>query len=78
MQSIIVYRNPLEAAMWEGIMSGSFFPVILGVVVFFCAFLAMNQLLNKGRTYGKFVGRNANIALAVGAVAGFATIYFMI
>ena len=31
-QSIIVYRNPLEAAMWEGIMSGGF-PVILFMIL---------------------------------------------
>lgn len=27
MQEIIVYRNPLEAALWSAIMDGSFFPM---------------------------------------------------
>lgn len=47
MQEIIVYRNPLEAAMWHGIMDGSFFPVIVGVLVFFAVFLGLNALLEK-------------------------------
>ena len=42
MQSIIVYRNPIEAAFWEGVTNGSFFPVICGVVVFFAVFLTIH------------------------------------
>lgn len=78
MQEVIIYRNPMEAAMWNAIMDGSFFPVIVGVVVFFCVFLATNRVLNKGRTTGKNVERNANIALAVGAASAITSIYFML
>jgi len=77
MQEIIIYRNPVEAVMWNAIMDGSFFPVIAGVVVFFCVFLAANQLLNKGRSYGKNVPRNTNIALVIGVVAGIAAVLFL-
>lgn len=31
-QSIIVYRNPMEAAMWESIMNSDF-PIILFIVL---------------------------------------------
>ena len=55
MQEIIVYRNPLEAALWSAIMDGSFFPAIVGVVAFFCVFLAVNQVLNKGRQQSKYL-----------------------
>lgn len=78
MQSVIVYRNPLEAMMWEGLMNGSFFPVIVGVVVFFCVFLLFNKILNKGRTIGKTVARNTNISLLVGAAAGIASIIYFV
>lgn len=77
MQEIIVYRNPMQAALWHTIMSGDFFPVIVGVVVFFLVFLGANRILNKGRVVGKTVSRNANIALGLGTLLGFATIYFM-
>lgn len=78
MQSVIVYRNPLEAMMWEGLMNGSFFPIIVGVVVFFCVFLLLNKILNKGRVIGKTVARNTNISLFIGAVAGVASIIYFI
>lgn len=73
MQEIIVYRNPMEAALWSTIMSGDFFPVIVGVVVFFLVFLGVNRILNKGRVLGKTVARNTKIALGLGALAGFAS-----
>jgi hypothetical protein len=77
MQSIIVYRNPLEAAMWEGIMGGNFFPVIVGVIVFFAVFLAANRFIVE-----RYWGWNSRdvptyVALAIGAVIGIATIFFM-
>jgi hypothetical protein len=77
MQEIIVYRNPMEASVWNAIMSGDFFPVIVGVVVFFLVFLGANRILNKGRVFGKTVSRNTNIALGLGVLAWVATIYFM-
>ena len=78
MQEIIVYRNPLEAALWSAIMNGSFFPVIVGVVAFFCTFLVVNQVLNKGRSWGKNIKRNTNIALCAGVLSAVAVIFFMI
>jgi hypothetical protein len=39
--SIIVYRNPIEAAFWE---SGMLIPIMVGCVAWFAVFLASNQL----------------------------------
>lgn len=65
MQSIIVYRNPLEAAMWETIMSGSFFPVIVGVIAFFAVFITANAYIVE--RYFAWPDRKVptNVALAV-------------
>lgn len=78
MQEIIVYRNPLEAALWSSVMDGSFFPVIVGVVAFFCVFLAVNRVINNGRSLGKNVKRNTNIALGVGVLSAIVVIFFTI
>ncbi len=51
MQSVIVYRNPLEAAFWEGITSGQFFPIIVGIAIFFAVFLTVQIHIVK-----RFVG----------------------
>lgn len=78
MQSIIVYRNPLEAALWEGLMSGSFFPVIVGIVVFFALFLTINRLIVE-----KYFNRRSQrpaiyAALVLSAIAGAAVMMCMV
>lgn len=40
----IVYRNPAEAAFWEG---GFAFPVFIGCAVGFLAFLALHGIVTK-------------------------------
>lgn len=77
MQSIIVYRNPLEAMLWEGLMNGSFFPLIVGIVVFFFVLLLSNKILNKVRTTGNRA-RNTDISFLIGAVAGIASVIYFI
>ena len=77
MQSIIVYRNPLEAMLWEGLMSGAFFPVIVGVVVFFVVFLIINRVLAGRSSYGDRAKYASYVSLALGAIAGVSTIYYM-
>lgn len=47
MESIIVYRNPVEAMIWQGVMNGDFVPVGTGLLVFFFSFLILNRLLEK-------------------------------
>ena len=33
MTEIIVYRNPAEAALWQMLSGGEFFPVLAGAIV---------------------------------------------
>ena len=77
MTEVIVYRNPLEALLWSGLMNGAFFPVLVGIVAFFFVFSAINHALNRGRTIGKKAGRNTNIALGVGAIIGLAVMFYL-
>lgn len=76
-QSIIVYRNPYEQMMWEGAMSGVFFPIIVGVVFFFAMFLTIDKFIVKKYFDWHARGTPTNIALAVSAAAGIALIMYM-
>jgi hypothetical protein len=64
--SIIVYRNPAEAALWNAIMSGD--PVIgyvlASILAFFVVFLVTNRLMNglRLRAY-KWKSRKASAFL---------------
>lgn len=80
-ESIIVYRNPLEKAMWKGTMSGDAFPIMAGFFVFFVVLFATMGIPDKVR--GKISSRmtkltNENIGLVVAAVAGIANIAYMV
>jgi hypothetical protein len=51
-QSIIVYRNPAEAALWE---SGAVFPIMCAMVASIIAVLAVNwvyEQLPRNKRYG--------------------------
>lgn len=50
MQEVIIYRNPLEAAMWHGIMDSDF-PIILFVVAMLIVSVSLFLLQDK------FIGR---------------------
>ena len=47
--SIIVYRNPLEAAGWNNLMSGDiqFIPIVLGAAVCVGLIILLNLLATK-------------------------------
>jgi hypothetical protein len=78
MQEIIVYRNPLEAAMWNSFMNGDFFPVIAGIVVFFAVFLVSHAVARKiWGEWGDAGKRGSYGALVLGAAAALATIWNM-
>lgn len=78
MESIIVYRNPLEAMMWEKLMDGSFFPIIVGVVVFFMLFIFNNFLIDRfiGR-WGKKAKIATNINLVISAIIAIILTFYM-
>jgi len=80
MQEIIVYRNPLEARVWEMVMDGSFFPIIVGVIVFFAVFLLIQiQIVQRfiPRFHVKKQNYGTYAALLVAAIAGVWTVKYM-
>lgn len=79
MQEIIVYRNPLEAAIWKTVGSAEFFPFMVGFVVFFVVFLTVYNLLLllKFSRYGREGQLVTNASLAAAAVCSLATIWKM-
>jgi multisubunit Na+/H+ antiporter MnhE subunit len=69
-QSIIVYRNPVEAAFWESASSGQIFPVIVGVIVFFAVFLVLNAYVVERFVTFRKRAPATYVALFIGALAG--------
>jgi hypothetical protein len=67
-QSIIVYRNPLEQAMWEGLMTSvNVIPVLVGIVAFFTLVVFTDTYIVK--RYFKWRSSYAsNVCLAISAV----------
>lgn len=51
MQSIIVYRNPAEAMIWESLMDGSAWPFIAAALSFLVTAIIIYQLIAPNR-YG--------------------------
>ena len=78
MQSVIVYRNPLEAMMWESLMTSNvLWPIICGIVVFFALFLASNYLLEKSFKW-RYANRYVMVDLIICATVGVAVVAYMI
>lgn len=70
--SVVLYRNPLEQAIWESVMSGPWlFYITVFLVVFFGTMMLSDKLLNKA------VGWNnvGYVHLAVGALCGAAAVW---
>jgi len=76
-QEIIVYRNPGEKAMWDMLMSGEAFPIMMAVVVCVIVIASFDHVigLRGRRMVDRLVGwRNAGyVSLAAGFMAAVAT-----
>lgn len=75
--SIIVYRNPLEQQMWEGLMDGSFSVIFLAMFVFLFTFLTLNFFAShfiRGIEYKKNV---QIVLLAISLVITAVSVYFL-
>jgi hypothetical protein len=68
-QTIIMYRNPLEQAMWESVMSGGgqFVPIVTGGVVFLMVVIGMSVAFDH--IYGAWT--RPKWATHVAFIAGF-------
>lgn len=80
MQQIIVYRNPVEAAMWNSVTSAEFVPIMCGIIAFFVVFLITQAVFDK-LVYNWFYWKREtlvwkyrktfpHISLMIGAIAG--------
>jgi hypothetical protein len=85
-QSIIVYRNPVEQAIWEGLTSSDLtFLIFVAASVFFVVTMIVSRLLNSRtvlkalpflpRTYGPI---DTYLPIAMGAVASALTLWAML
>lgn len=75
MTEIIVYRNPLEAAMWNAIGNGSLFPIIVAIVAFFVVFLTAERVARF--LPFKYVKAGTNAALVLGAFVSLTLMFHM-
>lgn len=75
--SIIIYRNPLEQQMWESLMSGNMFPVMVGALVFFISFLLLHKFVVVRFFSWSKRDTPTNISLGVSAFLGILTIWVM-
>lgn len=79
MQSVIVYRNPMEAAFWDMFMnSPNTFPVIVSVVVFFALLIGLAPVTEKLRRGSLWRATwPGYLLIAVAAAGAIATFYYM-
>lgn len=68
MQTVIVYRNPLEAAFWETMMNGGFFvfgAVVLIAVLGVMTYLGIDKLVSsewrRARQYSWATQKRSNV-----------------
>lgn len=78
MSEIIVYRNPLEASVWQMLMSAEFIVAFVGVVVFLVVFVASHMI--SVRVWGHRGKRSAlrtNLCLLIGFLASVSSVFMM-
>ncbi len=77
--SVIVYRNPLEQAVWEGTASPAIIPILAGIIVFFACIYLTEKVINYSKfplfsSKGEYLA-NAMVGLSV--LAGAGTMWWM-
>ena len=73
-QSIIVYRNPMEQALWEGVMGAELFPIAVGAIFAIATVMAVSHIIDRfnGAFRKNWLGRNSgNVSLVVGGIVWF-------
>ena len=81
MTEIIVYRNPADAALWQMLSGGEFFPVLVGAIVGVLAVVLAVVLAAKvfDKVFGAFRQPKwaGNLTLVIGAAVWVATTYVL-
>ena len=72
-QEVIVYRNPMEAAIWNGIMSPEFVVFIMGFVIFLTIISFYSAFIQPHLGWSKRKVAT-NIAITIAAISGIAWI----
>lgn len=81
--SIIVYRNPLEQAFWEGLMNSEIiFPIMVAAALSLAAIMITARLLDS-RSLRKFLPRtygpiDTYLPLAMGVATAVITLWIML
>lgn len=79
MQSIIVYRNPLEAMIWGQLMEGEFGLVIIAAgVLSVLAAIAVNAALEKTHPRTRYSNKARALVVIVAVVVFAATVKILI
>lgn len=83
MQSIIVYRNPMEAAIWESFSNGGFEIMAVFMLSFSGAFFLIYQVLKLvsrfgGRKYIRYEQEYATHSIFVSIFIAAVSVYFVI
>lgn len=71
-QSIIVYRNPLEQAIWEGQMGGEIVPIMSGIILGVIVMLLTDNIISWD-----IKKRFPYLSLYLGGIVGVFTIWKM-
>jgi len=74
MQEIIVYRNPIEAALWQGVTSEYFVPIFCGMFAFFVMFIAATKLFERLNWKVQYAHESA---IGIGAFFGSIVIWWL-
>jgi len=72
MQQIIIYRNPVSAAVWNGDYGIYLVPIMAGVLVFFLTFVGFAALFEHYYWKAKY---SREAAIGVAAIFGSLTVW---
>lgn len=75
MQQVIVYRNPLEAALWNVLGGPEMLHVLAGMGVLLLVLLLVDGVLRASRNKKIRSLRDSYFPLVVGGIAGLYTTY---
>lgn len=78
MESVIVYRNPVEALFWTWIASGAAIPWLVGIAVMLLAIAKLERINIRYPVNKRWSARTIFVmALCIADVAGIAS-YFLV
>ena len=69
-QEIVIYRNPLQAAIWEAVSSGAALPIFIWIFLFLTLLLFLDKKF--GKSFNKHPGVFVIGSLIVAAVSTWA------